>query len=208
MSRVAIFALSVLLLAGCITPSIQERFGDLSTNLDVMRSEIIGLRVGMSPRLVKRQLRDRNFVTDSFSKVTLDDVISKYDRGNIENEQVLLSAGQNTLSFLDDENLTLKFCGGQLHHIGYDQFILKSDIERYISRDKKDFHYTVEQTPTRKWTVLDMKFKFKRHFVSVYYRDDGYSSYGSLSKPKRVVKRSVSIYEGASCLRYNLSKIR
>jgi hypothetical protein len=210
MSRLTIFSLIVLSLAGCRT-SVQESFGDLSSNLYIMQTQIIGLRIGMSPRLVKGRLRDRNLVTSSYSAVTLDDVISKYDRGDLEDEQVLLKAGQKTLSFLDDENVTLKFCGGQLYSFSYDHFIFKSDVEQYISRDKKHFHYTVEQIPNRKWTVLHMKFKDKGSFVNVHYRDDGYSSSSissSFSERKPVIKRSVSIYDGASCLRYNLRKLR
>ena len=141
MFRLTIFALIALSLAGCRT-SVQESFeGDLSTNLDIMQTQIIGLRVGMSPRLVKHSLHDRNLVAGSFSGVTLDDVISKYDRGDLKDEQVLLETGQKTVSFLDDENVALKFCGGQLYYIRYDHFIFKSELKRYISRDKKRFHY-------------------------------------------------------------------
>ena len=196
MLRAVALILAIVAFTGCeqkrATPL---RFPDH----DLRMAQILGVRVGMTPRKVANQIAHLGLEESNFNRETLQDIILKFDRSASEHTaQIIFSKGDNTLSALDDITLTVGFCYGQIDAISIDERILKKDYENRKLSDLRMFPKIVEG-PRKNERVMFIA-KYKPDDISsayILYMDRGYSD---ITTGERVVKRSVSILEQVGCL--------
>ncbi len=197
-SPVLLVALLTIGLFGCSTSQLRSpKIKIMTPDMTLMMAEIRGLRVGMSPRMVQKQLGGLGFSESRFSRITLADAIHKSDVNPQENTQVILTAGGNTISNLDDESLTLRFCYAGLESINFTQTILLSDYEKYKRADIKMFPEAVPKISDNKQVLFSASYKPDR-ISSAYisYVNRGFTKFLS-NEP--VIERYISVLEQARC---------
>ena len=170
----------------------------LSSDHDLRMAQILGVRIGMTPRKVDNQIAHLGLEESNFNRETLQDIILKFDRGASESSgQIIFSKGDNTLSALDDVIFTVGFCYGQIDSISIYETILKNDYVKRKLKDVRLFPKIVEGLRKNERVMFTAKYK-PDEFSSahVLYLDRGYSD---LMTNERVIKRSVSIHDGVSC---------
>ena len=177
----------------------------LSSDLDLQMAQILGVRIGMTPRKLQNQIAQLGLEEDNLNRETLQDIILKYDRGASEYAaQIIFSNGDNTLSALDDVTFTVGFCYGQIGSISIRERILKKDYEKRLLKDLKMFPKIIEGPKENERIMFMAKYKpddFSHAIVS--YVDRGYSDFAT---KESVISRSVSIREGVGCLNRSLQR--
>lgn len=196
MLRAAVLILAMVAFVGC-----DQRRAiplNLSADLNLRMAQILGVRIGMTPRKLHSQIAHLGLEESSFNSETLQDIIHKFDRGASEHiAQIILSKGDNTLSALDDVTFTVKFCYGQINSISIDERILKKDFEKRKLKDLRMFPKIVEGPRKHERVMFTAKYKPDEFsFAHIAYVDRGYSDF--MTK-ERVVERSVLILEGVGC---------
>ncbi len=200
MLRAVALILAVVAFTGC-----EQRQATplrLSSDHDLRMAQILGVRIGMTPRKLHNQIAHLGLEESNFNRETLQDIIFKFDRGASEHTaQIIFSKGVNTLSALDDVTFTVGFCFGHIDSISIDERIHKKNYEKRKLKDLRMFPKIVEGP------IKDERIMFTAKYVpdkfssaQIAYLDRGYSD---LQTRENVINRMVWIVEGISC--YNRS---
>lgn len=199
---ISTFAMAV---SGCVESTVVERTEIVSPDFRLLAAEIEGMRVGISPRMVQRQISKLGYEETKFNRLTLRDAISKYDRGVLDRAQIIFSLGERTILFSDDKTLIINFCMGEVSEISIRETIFLKDFEHRKSKDINMFPEAISKPPSNKRVMYSAEYKpkaFSRAFIS--YVNRGYSDFASKMP---VINRSVSVYEGITCLKKELGHI-
>lgn len=168
------------------------------SDADLTTAELLGVRIGMTPRRLQNEITPLGLRESGFNRQTLQDIVTKYDRGASEHtEQIILSKGDSTLSYLDDVTLTVQFCYGQAMSVSINEYIAKKDFEKRKAQDLRMFPKVVEGPKANERVMYTARYK-PDEFSSAYvaYVDRGYRDFDTREP---VIERIVSVLEGVSC---------
>lgn len=190
-----IFLFGALLVSACAEPLLSP---SPTSDLDLKMAQILGVRVGMTPRKLRDQISGLGFEESAFNNETLQDIVLKSDRGaEASTAQVIFSKGEGTLSALDDVTLTVQFCYGHVDYISISERIPKVDYEKRKARDLKMFPGLVELPRKHERVIFSGNYQPNEFsHSSIAYLDRGYSDF---STRVPVIQRLVSVLEGVGC---------
>lgn len=135
-----------------------------STDLGVYSTQVVGLRVGMTPRRIAQEVNKYGWVEDEYTTQTLEDLIQK----DVDRARVSFDINQPKKG-----NIEIHFCRSKARFIRFSGKISESEVTGYIEhakgylnslghlKEKKDdLSYTMYYEPNRWANVSFTVYKY------------------------------------------------